>query len=82
MATITLSLPDALLEFVQAEAAAHGNVNAYLLDLVRAAQSRAQAARLEALLQEGLATPPIPLDAAFRTSLDARAAAIIDRAPP
>jgi hypothetical protein len=82
MATITLTLPDPLLEFIQAEATADGNVNAYLLNLVRAAQSKAQAARLQALLQEGLATPPIPLDAAFRTALDTRATAITDRARP
>lgn len=79
MATITISLPESLKEFVDSEVSTKGfgNVSEYFRGLLRDAQSKAEAARLEALLLEGLASKAIPLDAKFRAALDDKIEAII-----
>ncbi len=79
MTTITISLPDSLKEFVDTEVSTKGfgNVSEYFRGLLRDAQSKAQEARFEALLLEGLASKAIPLDANFRAALDGKVEAII-----
>lgn len=81
MTTITISLPDSLKAFVEAEVSTKGfgNVSEYFRGLIRDAQSKAQQAQLEALLLEGLASKAIPLDASFRASLQNKVEAIIAR---
>jgi len=77
MATVTISLPDALKKFVDEQLAAkgYGNVSEYFHGLLRDAQTKQQHARLEALLLEGLASgEPIPLDREFWAELRADAA--------
>ena len=56
MTTVTISLPDSLKEFVDAQVAAkgYGNVSEYFRSLLREAQQNEADARLEALLLEGL----------------------------
>ena len=67
MTTVTISLPDSLKEFVDAQVAAkgYGNVSEYFRSLLREAQQNEADARLEALLLEGLASESIPLDEEF-----------------
>lgn len=79
MTTITISLPDSLKAFVETEVdtKGYGNVSEYFRTLLRDAQAKAQDARLEALLLEGLASQAIPLDAAFRTALEGKVEAIL-----
>ena len=81
MTTLTISLPDSLKTFIDAEVAAKGfgNVSEYIRTLLREAQAKEQEARLEALLLEGLASERIPLDAAFRRNLEAKVEQILDR---
>jgi antitoxin ParD1/3/4 len=57
MQTVTISLPDSLKAFVEAEVATkeYGNVSEYFRTLLREAQDRDAKARLEGLLLEGLA---------------------------
>src|ERR1700694_1808002 len=65
MTTVTISLPESLKQFVDAQVASkgYGNVSEYFRSLLRDAQEREAEARLEALLLEGLASgDPIPLD--------------------
>ncbi len=81
MTTLTISLPDSLKTFIDAEVAAKGfgNVSEYIRTLLREAQAKEQEARLEALLLEGLASKRIPLDAGFRKNLEAKVEQILDR---
>ena len=77
MATVTISLPDSLKEFVDAQLAnkGYGNVSEYFRGLLREAQAREQDARLETLLLEGLASgEPVPLTKEFWTDLRQEAA--------
>ena len=79
MSTIIISLPDSLKAFVETEVdtKGYGNVSEYFRTLLRDAQTKAQDARLEALLLEGLASQSIPLDAAFRSALEGKVEAIL-----
>jgi antitoxin ParD1/3/4 len=81
MASITISLPDSMLDFINTQTAGAGDAAAgeYVRELVRQAQAKAHAARLSTLLREGQASTPIPLDEAFRQTLAAKVAAILDR---
>jgi antitoxin ParD1/3/4 len=67
MTTVTISLPESLKQFVDAQVASkgYGNVSEYFRSLLREAQQKEADARLEALLLEGLASDSIPLDDAF-----------------
>lgn len=81
MTTVTISLPDSLKAFVEAQLATkgYGNVSEYFRSLLREAQAKEQDARLEALLLEGLASKSIPLDTKFRQGLEARVEQILDK---
>jgi antitoxin ParD1/3/4 len=67
MTTITISLPESLKEFVDAQVASkgYGNVSEYFRSLLREAQQKEADARLESLLLEGLASDSIPLNDEF-----------------
>jgi antitoxin ParD1/3/4 len=67
MTTVTISLPESLKEFVDAQVAnrGYGNVSEYFRSLLREAQQKEADARLEALLLEGLASESIPLNDEF-----------------
>lgn len=56
MATMNISLPDPMKEFIESEVASGGYSTAseYFRELIRDAQKRRAEARLEALLLEGL----------------------------
>lgn len=58
MATITISLPDTLKDFVEVQIAnkGYGNVSEYFRSLLREAQERENDERLKTLLLEGLAS--------------------------
>lgn len=60
MATINISLPDTMKEFVEAEVAAGGysTTSEYFRDLVRDAQKRRAQEKLDALILEGLNSGP------------------------
>jgi antitoxin ParD1/3/4 len=76
MTTVTISLPESLKQFVDAQVASkgYGNVSEYFRSLLRDAQEREAEARLEALLLEGLASgDPIPVDDKFWSELRAEA---------
>ena len=76
MTTVTISLPDSLKEFVDAQIATkgYGNVSEYFRSLLREAQQKEADGRLEALLLEGLASgDPIPVTKEFWTDLKAEA---------
>jgi len=81
MTTITISLPESLKAFVDAQLATRGfgNVSEYFRSLLREAQAKEQEARLEALLLEGLASKRIKLDADFRRGLNAKVEQILDK---
>jgi antitoxin ParD1/3/4 len=81
MTTITISLPDSLKEFVDAQLATRGfgNVSEYFRSLLREAQAKEEEARLEALLLEALASKRIKLDAGFRRGLSAKVEQVLDR---
>jgi antitoxin ParD1/3/4 len=81
MTTVTISLPDSLKAFIDTQVATkgYGNVSEYFRSLLREAQAKEEAARLEALLLEGLASRRIPLDAEFRKGLEAKAEQILDK---
>jgi antitoxin ParD1/3/4 len=87
MATLTISLPDSLKAFLDAQIATkgYGNVSEYFRSLLRAAQAKEEEARLEALLLEGLAANRLPLDAEFLKEIEVKTAKILgkyrDRAP-
>ena len=67
MTTLTISLPESLKQFVDAQVASkgYGNVSEYFRSLLREAQQKEADARLETLLLEGLASESIPLDEQF-----------------
>jgi antitoxin ParD1/3/4 len=67
MTTVTISLPESLKEFVDAQVAnkGYGTVSEYFRNLLREAQQKEADARLEALLLEGLASESIPLNDEF-----------------
>ncbi|MGC1407741.1 MAG: type II toxin-antitoxin system ParD family antitoxin [Acetobacteraceae bacterium] len=81
MTTITISLPESLKAFVDAQLATkgYGNVSEYFRSLLREAQAKEQEAGLEALLLEGLASKRISLDARFRKGLEVKVEEILDR---
>ncbi len=58
MATLTISLPNSLKEFIDREVQTkgYGNVSEYVRELLRQAQAKDADARLEALLIKGLTT--------------------------
>src|SRR5258708_27228011 len=75
MATVTISLPKSLKEFVDLQVASkgYGDASEYLCSLPREAQQAEADARLEALLLEGLASgDPIPVDEQFWSDLRAK----------
>jgi len=79
MATITISLPESLKEFVDVQLArkGFGNVSEYFRTLLRDARAREDDARLEALLIEGLNSgEDIPVNKEFWRELKAEAAQI------
>ena len=63
MATLNISLPEPMRDFVleQVEAGSFSSASEYIRDLVRAAQKAAARARLEQLLQEGIDSGMEPL---------------------
>jgi antitoxin ParD1/3/4 len=79
MTTITISLPDSLKKFVDAQLAnkGYGNVSEYFRSLLREAQAKEQDERLQALLLEGLASDRIPLTKEFWTDFKAEAAQLL-----
>jgi antitoxin ParD1/3/4 len=81
MTTITISLPDSLKAFIDAQLATkgYGNVSEYFRSLLREAQAREQEERLETLLLEGLAAGRLPLDAEFLKGIEAKTAMILDK---
>lgn len=81
MTTITISLPESLKAFVDAQLATkgYGNVSEDFRSLLREAQAKEQEAGLEALLLEGLASKRISLDARFRKGLEVKVEEILDR---
>ena len=77
MATINISLPDALKSFAEKQGGggAYANVSDYVRDLIRRDQMRKQAiAEIQALVDEGLASGPAePFDMqAFFARMKAR----------
>ena len=81
MSTVTISLPDSLKAFVEAQIQrkGFGNVSEYFRSLLREAQAKEEEAHLEALLLEGLASHTLPLDEAFIRSLKTKAESIVAR---
>ncbi|MEA2755636.1 MAG: antitoxin ParD1/3/4 [Aliidongia sp.] len=81
MTTLTISLPESLKTFIDNQLATkgYGNVSEYVRSLLREAQAKEEAARLEALLLEGLASHRLPLDAEFLKGIEAKTAAILDK---
>jgi len=72
MTTVTISLPESLKQFVDAQVASkgYGDISEYFRSLLREAQEREADARLEALLLEGLASgDPISVDDKFWSEL-------------
>jgi antitoxin ParD1/3/4 len=72
MTTVTISLPDSLMQFVDAQVANKGynDASEYIRSLLHQAQEREADARLEVLLLEGLASgDPIPVDENFWSDL-------------
>jgi antitoxin ParD1/3/4 len=80
MATVTISLPDSLKEFVDVQVArkGYGNVSEYFRSLLRDAQVKDADVRLEALLLEGLASDRVPLTKEFWIDLKAEAARMLE----
>ena len=78
--SITISLPDSLKDFVEAQLSekGFGNVSEYFRSLLRDARAREEDARLERLLLEGLASDSVTLDDRFRERLAAKATQVID----
>jgi len=81
MATVTISLPKSLKEFVDVQVASkeYGDASEYLCSLLREAQQAEADARLEALLLEGLASgDPIPIDEKFWSKLRAETEQLVE----
>jgi antitoxin ParD1/3/4 len=81
MTTVTISLPESLKQFVDAQVASkgYGDISEYFHSLLREAQEREADARLEALLLEGLASDPIPIDGEYWKSLKAKTEKIAEK---
>jgi antitoxin ParD1/3/4 len=82
MTTVTISLPESLKQFVDAQVASKGydDVSEYFHSLLREAQEREADARLEALLLEGLASgDPIPIDEEYWKNLKAKTDKIAEK---
>ena len=81
MTTVTISLPESLKAFIDAQLATKGfgNVSEYFRSLLREAQAKEEEARLEALLLEGLASKSLPLDKEFWKRIEAKTEAILDK---
>ena len=79
MATVTISLPDSLKTFVDAQISTkgYGNVSEYFRSLLRDARAKEEENRIETLLLEGLAGRSIPLDSSFWDELRADAAKLL-----
>jgi antitoxin ParD1/3/4 len=80
MATITISLPESLRDFIddEVQTRGYGNVSEYVRGLLRAEQAKRADAQLEALLLEGLASgEDIALTPVFWRELKADAARIL-----
>ena len=80
MATVTISLPESLKQFVEAQLAekGFGNVSEYFRSLVREAQAKEESARLERLLLEGLASGEgMPVTKAFWADVKKEAAQLM-----
>ncbi len=86
MNTLTISLPESLKEFIEAEVETkgYGNVSEYICGLLREAQKKGSNARVEALLLEGLnlSGEDLPLSRKFWSKLKADAAQIVSRKQP
>lgn len=82
MATITISLPDALRDFVEHQMAnkGYGNVSEYFRSLLRDAQEKENDERLKTLLLEGLASGEGQVATPeFWAGLRAEAASLLDK---
>ena len=81
MTTVTISLPESLKEFVDAQLTTKGfgNVSEYFRSLLREAQAQEQEARIEALLLEGLASRKLPLNEDFWNAMKDKTAKIIEK---
>ncbi len=75
MATMNISLPESMKEFVekQAEAEGFGTVSEYLRMVIRQLQKKQAKQLLEEKLLEGLRTPTIPGTDQFWTGLERKA---------
>ena len=73
--TLNISLPKELRDLVvrEVEAGGYGSVSEYIREAVRASLRRTATERLEALLLEGLASPPVEATPAFWRELRAKA---------
>lgn len=72
MATMNISLPDKMKDFVEArvESGSYSNASEYVRDLIRKEQERLQAiTEIQALLDEGEASGYVPYD---REEIEAR----------
>jgi len=72
MATMNISLPDPMKEFVEAQVSAgsYGNASEYIRQLLREAQVRKANEKLEQMLIEGMNSGPgKPIDADFMSNL-------------
>ena len=82
MTTVTISLPDSLKDFIEREVQnkGYGNVSEYVRGLLREAQKKEEAVRLEALLLEGLTSgSETPLNREFWGEVKREAAQILAR---
>jgi antitoxin ParD1/3/4 len=82
MATITISLPDQLKDFVELEVSrkGYGNVSEYFRSLLRQAQEQESDARLKALLLEGLTSGDARIvDKGFWSELKDEAVDLLER---
>jgi antitoxin ParD1/3/4 len=82
MTTVTISLPESLKQFVDAQVASkgYGDISEYFRSLLREAQEREADARLEALLLEGLASGDgIPINEEYWKSLKAKTEKIAEK---
>jgi antitoxin ParD1/3/4 len=85
MATVTISMPESLRKFVDAqiERKGFGNVSEYFRALVREQQAKEADAQLEALLLEGLESgEDIVVTPGFWEDLKAEAASLLKKHPP
>ncbi len=85
MSTVTISMPESLREFVDAQMKRQGfdNVSEYFRALVREQQAKEADSQLEALLLEGLESgEEIKVTPEFWKDLKAEAAALLKKHPP